>query len=472
MKNIIKNIIKKIIKEDLQLNGNIVIRKITKDDLKQIIPRLGEVFNKTGLSSQQIWGMMQHSDFNKSVVATIDDKIAGFYFFSNEQIPETRNQIYYELKNLNGIEGVALGIFEEYKNLGIGKKLIEYTKSIPSVDYIWGYQLKSLKNIDDWLKRRKIYAENDYMYVTYQLFNKSLSENFKKKLIKEQVTKTKVICDNCGWSWKIKDGGDDPYVCHNILPSGRMCNHDNTPKKKIKEEENILNEKCWKGYTQKGMKTMFGKQYPNCVKKLKEQEEEDYRSSHKAPSKEETASLDNLTNNIYPADIYSNKALQYYGDGHPFDRLAIAIMQSARNKPNKPIKIYRAVPDFNYQINKKIKELLKINQYYDKFNFLPMNNNIIDNLKKYDYPIGKYSYDEQTKLILQDIANQINELKTKLQNTKLTINSGDWVTITPQYANLHGKAVLNNKYKILTKTVPAHTLYTDGNSIHEFGYNP
>jgi hypothetical protein len=30
-----------------------------------------------------------------------------------------------------------------------------------------------------------------------------------------------------------------------------------------------LNERCWKGYTQKGMKTMFGKRYPNCVKKKK-----------------------------------------------------------------------------------------------------------------------------------------------------------------------------------------------------------
>jgi hypothetical protein len=27
-----------------------------------------------------------------------------------------------------------------------------------------------------------------------------------------------------------------------------------------------INERCWKGYTQKGMKTMFGKRYPNCVK--------------------------------------------------------------------------------------------------------------------------------------------------------------------------------------------------------------
>jgi hypothetical protein len=35
----------------------------------------------------------------------------------------------------------------------------------------------------------------------------------------------------------------------------------------MKEEE--LTERCWKGYTQKGMKTMFGKRYPNCVKKTK-----------------------------------------------------------------------------------------------------------------------------------------------------------------------------------------------------------
>jgi hypothetical protein len=32
-------------------------------------------------------------------------------------------------------------------------------------------------------------------------------------------------------------------------------------------EKTDLNEKCWDGYTQKGMKTMFGKKYPNCVKK-------------------------------------------------------------------------------------------------------------------------------------------------------------------------------------------------------------
>ena len=35
----------------------------------------------------------------------------------------------------------------------------------------------------------------------------------------------------------------------------------------IQQNEDVLNEKCWPGYIKKGMKTMFGKKYPNCVKK-------------------------------------------------------------------------------------------------------------------------------------------------------------------------------------------------------------
>lgn len=38
---------------------------------------------------------------------------------------------------------------------------------------------------------------------------------------------------------------------------------------KQEQTEGELTEKCWKGYEKKGMKTMFGKRYPNCVKKTK-----------------------------------------------------------------------------------------------------------------------------------------------------------------------------------------------------------
>jgi tRNA(Ile2) C34 agmatinyltransferase TiaS len=90
--------------------------------------------------------------------------------------------------------------------------------------------------------------------------NVNLQENVSR--IKEMMglivesNDNKVTCDECGWSWKLSEGGDDPYTCH-------KCGHTN----KVNEEE--ITERCWKGYTQKGMKTMFGKKYPNCVKKTK-----------------------------------------------------------------------------------------------------------------------------------------------------------------------------------------------------------
>ena len=49
-----------------------------------------------------------------------------------------------------------------------------------------------------------------------------------------------------------------------------------SPRKKVKKEEfePVITEKCWKGYEKKGMKTMFGKRYPNCVKKKRTRKEE------------------------------------------------------------------------------------------------------------------------------------------------------------------------------------------------------
>jgi len=41
-----------------------------------------------------------------------------------------------------------------------------------------------------------------------------------RKLIREIVTKKEVICDNCGWSWKLDEAGKDKYICH-------KCGHDN-----------------------------------------------------------------------------------------------------------------------------------------------------------------------------------------------------------------------------------------------------
>ena len=69
--------------------------------------------------------------------------------------------------------------------------------------------------------------------------------------------------------------GDDPeiqeyvdgYKSEYLNKSDVTNDFEQLDKEEMKEGE--LTEKCWKGYTQKGLKTMFGKRYPNCVKKKK-----------------------------------------------------------------------------------------------------------------------------------------------------------------------------------------------------------
>ena len=39
----------------------------------------------------------------------------------------------------------------------------------------------------------------------------------------EEFTPNVVTCENCRWQWKLQDGGDDVFLCHE-------CNHDNSPK--------------------------------------------------------------------------------------------------------------------------------------------------------------------------------------------------------------------------------------------------
>jgi len=147
---------------------NVSIRKMTDDDIKIIYDKLADVFDKTGLSNEEIWGEIEGFEIDKSIVAEVGGNLAGFYFMANHPIPKG-GEDYEKFKDLNGIEGIALGVFKEYKNKGVGKKLINYTQHLPGYDYVWGYQFKSLKNIDDWLKRRKIYFENDGFYITYQM---------------------------------------------------------------------------------------------------------------------------------------------------------------------------------------------------------------------------------------------------------------------------------------------------------------
>jgi hypothetical protein len=52
------------------------------------------------------------------------------------------------------------------------------------------------------------------------------------------------------------------------------------------------------------------------------------------------------------------------------------------------------------------------------------------------------------------------------------INPGDWVTLTKDYAQEHGQGPLKGDYKIIKKKVKASDIYTNADSIHEWGYDP
>jgi predicted GNAT family acetyltransferase len=64
----------------------------------------------------------------------------------------------------------------------------------------------------------------------------------------EEFTANKVTCDNCNWSWRIEDGGDDVFLCH-------KCDHDNSP---TLRESMIINENnLIKNFTSKAKKFLI-----------------------------------------------------------------------------------------------------------------------------------------------------------------------------------------------------------------------
>ena len=133
---------------------------------------------------------------------------------------------------------------------------------------------------------------------------------------------------------------------------------------------------------------------------------DDWAGIHRPPMKDSGAPAHDLTGGgtVYPDDVYSSNAVQYYGTGNKaMDRETVQILNKLKNNPDKMVSIYRAVP-----------------------------------------PGAKGS----------------------------EISAGDWVTVNRNYAKDHGESALRGDYVIIERRVPARDIYTNGDSIHEFGFDP
>lgn len=181
--------------------------------------------------------------------------------------------------------------------------------------------------------------------------------------------------------------------------------------------------------------------------------EEDYayRGEHKAPNEENGSPLHEVTRGVYPPDFYTlsfDKALQYYGSGDDIsDRESLSAILSAKGKANAKVKVYRAVPKYIGEVDPaKSKE-------------------IEDRIEKYSKLVRQNPWSE-------DFQKQLDQALSERPQQITAINAGDWVTPSRSYAVEHGESALNGEYRILSKSIPASHLFTEGNSLSEFGYNP
>jgi hypothetical protein len=190
---------------------------------------------------------------------------------------------------------------------------------------------------------------------------------------------------------------------------------------------------------------------------IKTSQEEDYRGNHQAPDHTNGHPLHDLSG-IYPDDIYGANGARYYGQGDPLDSLGVAIMRAYRGRPNAQLQVYRAVPNFK-KMDETIEDLEAQKRYIQKYGKIPPGAE----------PHGK-NRSEHYDWLYDEIERR--KLLPPVEKTKLSINVGDWVTTVKEYAKEHGESTLLGKYKVLSKTVYARDLFTTGDSVFEFGYDP
>jgi len=174
---------------------------------------------------------------------------------------------------------------------------------------------------------------------------------------------------------------------------------------------------------------------------------DDYAGEHRPTGPEEGAPLHDLTGGgvVYPDDVYSSKGVLYYGTGDGvLDRQAFAIANRMKGRPNAKVTVYRAVPmgsterlaDIEYRMKRILKRGSRDPGEYDR------------------------------------LATERDQFRAASAEEARRINPGDWVTITKQYAKDHGESALRGEYTLLSAKVKASDIFTNGDSIHEWGYWP
>ena len=160
---------KKKLRPNLE-GAKIEILPVTADDLDELLDICNQVLKFPGFSDICTYDDRIKDLFQPelSFKAVLNDKPIGFYFCSdkeglNDFLKETffapgtvklffDEHLYEDLQNKRGLQGVAVGILEEYRRFGIGRMLMDKPKEL-GYDYLWAVQTEHVSDVSKWLKR-------------------------------------------------------------------------------------------------------------------------------------------------------------------------------------------------------------------------------------------------------------------------------------------------------------------------------
>ena len=145
-----------------------LIKGIPLERRKELIAWTFQYFKD--VTSEYYFHAILEQESNWDISAMLVDEnndIKGVYLLGDSQLSSLVEDEKYV--NLKGVEGVVLAVSEEVRGQGWGNKLKDFPKTL-EIDYIWGQQLKSLNNLEDWLKRRELVAETQSVYITAEIF--------------------------------------------------------------------------------------------------------------------------------------------------------------------------------------------------------------------------------------------------------------------------------------------------------------
>lgn len=155
------------------------LSRINPEDIEECLEVCGKALSHVMAHDSVKSFVGKVADWGISVKAEYDGRIVGCYVLNTKPVTSQNHCAKENLdgyRGLNGVQGVALAVLPEYRDLGIGKLLRQYPIR-KGYDYIWGLHMKGLHNIDNWVKfGRRIVCETGGMFTTLM----DISERAKK----------------------------------------------------------------------------------------------------------------------------------------------------------------------------------------------------------------------------------------------------------------------------------------------------